>query len=253
MAAWLEGTITENIHWTENLFSLKVEAELADFTAGQFTSLALDIDGERVARPYSFLSSPGQRPLEFFLYVAIDGVLSNALVRLEAGAKVWVKAKANGFFVLREVPAEAKDLWMLGTGTGVAPFFSILNTDEPWQRFDNIVLVYAVRHACDLRYKEIIDGLRERYGERFRYKAFVSRETVDGTLPGRIPAALGDGADVPGLLERAVDLGLDPARSHLMLCGNPDMVKDTTAVLQARGFTKNKRRDPGHITIENYW
>ena len=248
MAQWLEGTVEENTHWTENLFSLRINAGLTDFTAGQFTSLALDVDGERVARPYSILSSPGQQPLEFFLYTALGGVLSNALVKLTPGDRVWVKAKANGFFVLREVPDDAGELWMLGTGTGLAPFFSILNTDEPWQRFKTVVLVHAVRNACDLRYQNLIDDLAARYGERFRFKAFVSREQVEGTLPGRIPAAVADGS-----LEEAVSLTLNPDVSHLMLCGNPDMVKDTSAVLQERGFTKNRRRTPGHITTENYW
>lgn len=251
MAQWLEGKVSENIHWTENLFTLKVDAPLNEFTAGQFTSLAMDIGGERVARPYSFLSSPGQQPLEFFLYVAIDGVLSNALVKLQPGDKLWVKDRANGFFVLDEVPP-CKDLWMLATGTGVAPFFSILNTEEPWGRFDNIVLVYAVRKACDLRYQDMIENLRAKYGERFRFQAFVSREEVAGTLPGRIPASIGS-TDAALSLEKTVGLELNPDRSHLMLCGNPDMVKDTTEMLQERGFTKNRRRTPGHITIENYW
>ena len=128
----------ENIRWNEHLFSLKIDADFAMFTAGQFTSLALDIDGERIARPYSFLSSPGQDPAEFFFYTATGGVLSNALIKLQPGDKLWVKQHANGFFTLNEVP-EGRDLWLLGTGTGVAPYYSILGTPEPWERFENIV------------------------------------------------------------------------------------------------------------------
>ncbi|MGI9252029.1 MAG: FAD-binding oxidoreductase [Pseudohongiellaceae bacterium] len=244
---WIEGSVAENISWTENLFSLKVDAPLDKFTAGQFTSLGLDIDGERVARPYSFLSSPGQKPLEFFLYTAIGGKLSNALIKLAPGDRVWVRDRANGFFVLDEVP-DARDLWMLGSGTGVAPFLSILNTAEAWERFTNIVLVYAVRHACDLRYQEVIEALGEKYGERFRFQRFVSREQVPDTMHGRIPATIENGS-----LEQAVRLELEPAHSQIMLCGNPDMVKDVTTVLQTRGFEKNRRRTPGHITVENYW
>lgn len=247
MAEWVEGVIEQNIHWTENLFTLKISADIADYKAGQFTSLALDIDNERVARPYSHLSSPGQQPLEYFFYTATDGVLSNALVKLEEGDKVWVKKQSNGFFVLEEVPP-ARDLWMLGTGTGVAPFFSILNTDEPWDRFETIALVYAVRTKSDLRYLELIENLQAKYGERFRFKAFVSREEVEDTLPGRIPAAIESGA-----LENALNLQMSPEDSHFMLCGNPDMVKDVTEILKAREFRKNRRRTPGHITTENYW
>ena len=91
MTQWIEGRITENIHWNSNLFKLKIDAEIDRFTAGQFTSLALDINGERIARPYSFLNSPEQRTLEFFFYTATGGVLSNAMVKLETGDSIWVK------------------------------------------------------------------------------------------------------------------------------------------------------------------
>lgn len=244
---WIEGKVVENIHWSANLFSLKIAADVDNFTAGQFTSLALDIDGERIARPYSYLSSPGQQPLEFFFYTATDGVLSNALVKLNPGASVWVRQQANGFFTLDEVPA-AQDLWMIATGTGIAPFFSMLGSATPWQRFEHIVLVQAVRTAGDLRYQDLIAGYAKSYPGRFSFQAFVSREQIAETLPGRVPAAIVDGS-----LEQAVQRNLDKDKSHLMLCGNPDMVKDTVEILKQRGFRKNRRRTPGHITVENYW
>lgn len=247
MANWLEGKVVENIHWTDKLFTLKIDADGENFTAGQFTSLALEIDGEIVARPYSYLSPPGQKPLEFFFYTADGGVLSNALYALKPDDRVLVKDRANGFFILDEVPA-SRDLWMIGTGTGIAPYFSILKTEQPWQTYENIVLVQAVRKQEDLRYQELIDQLREQYGSQFTFQAFVSREKVPGTLIGRIPASLED-----GLLEEAAGRKLSPEDSQIMLCGNPDMVKDTTEILMNRGFTKNRRRTPGHITTENYW
>lgn len=244
---WVKGKIVENIHWTRNLFSLKITAEVDNFTAGQFTSLALDIDGERIARPYSYLNPPGAQPLEFFFYTATDGVLSNALVSLEPGAEVWVRQQANGFFTLDEVP-DTRDLWMLATGTGIAPFFSMLHTPEPWQRFQHIVLVHAVRTQSDLRYQELIAALAAKYPGKFTFKAFVSREAVPDTLKGRIPAAIENGT-----LEQAVSRQITSDDSHVMLCGNPDMVKDSVAVLKLRGLRKNRRRTPGHITVENYW
>lgn len=244
---WVEGKIVENIHWSDNLFSLKVDAAVDNFTAGQFTSLALDIDGERIARPYSYLNAPQQRPLEFFFYTATGGILSNALVKLDAGDKLWVRQEANGFFTLNEVPA-SDDLWMFATGTGIAPYLSILHTDEPWRQFNHIVLVHAVRSQRDLRYQDRIEQLQARHPKQFTFKGFVSREQVPGTLPGRIPAALTSGA-----LEKACDRKLQIDTSHIMLCGNPDMVKDAVEVLKSRGFRKNRRRTPGHITVENYW
>ena len=247
MTQWIEGIITENIHWNSNLFTLKIDAEIDRFTAGQFTSLALDINGARIARPYSFLNSPEQKTLEFFFYTATGGVLSNAMVKLEAGDSIWVKKQANGFFVLNEIPP-CKDLWMLGTGTGVAPFFSILNTTEAWERFEKIVLIHAVRTQADLRYQEVVAKLFEKFQDRFLFQAFISREDVSGTFHGRIPTSLHDKS-----LEQELGLTLDPKNSHLMLCGNPGMVKDSIEVLKGRGFSKNRRRTPGHITIENYW
>lgn len=247
MQDWIQGNVVENIHWTKHLFSLRIDADVKVFKAGQFTSLALDIGGERIARPYSYLSYPSQRPVEFFFYTASGGILSNALVKLVPGDTVWIKQNANGFFTLDEVP-DASQLWMLATGTGIAPYYSILRTDEVWQRFETLVLVHAVRWQSDLRYLEIVEQLKETYGERLRFQPFVSRETLDGALPGRIPAALADGS-----LEAEVGVKLAVGQSQIMLCGNPDMVQDATDLLRQRGFRKNRRRTPGHITTENYW
>ena len=247
MKDWIEGRVVDNIHWSEHLFSLRINADVAPFKAGQFTSLALDIDGERVARPYSYLSSPGQQPVEFFFYTATGGVLSNALIALQPGDSIWIKQQANGFFTLEEVP-EGRDLWMLGTGTGVAPYYSIARTPEPWQRFEKVVIVNAVRSGEDLQYQDLVEKLKDEHGDRFRFQAFVSRDQVKGTLPGRIPAAIADGS-----LEQAIGLPLSPEHSQVMLCGNPDMVSDSIEILKQRGFRKNRRRTPGHITTENYW
>jgi len=247
MSDWLEGKVVENIHWNDGLYTLKIDADISPFTAGQFASLALMIDGERVARPYSFLSAPHEKPLEFFFYTADKGVLSNALYALQPGDTILVKNPANGFFTLDEVP-QSPDLWMIGTGTGIAPFLSILRTTQAWEKFKNLVLLQGVRNKADLQYQDMIQGLREVHGERFRFQGFVSREEVEGTIQGRIPAAIEDGS-----LEEAVGLELSPENSQVMLCGNPDMVKDAVDLLKARGLTKNLRRKPGQITTENYW
>ena len=105
-----------------------------------------------------------------------------------------------------------------------------------------------MRTKVDLRYQELIDLLREERGDQFKFQAFVSREKIPNTIEGRIPAAILDGS-----LEKAIGLPLSAEDSHVMLCGNPDMVKDTVELLKARNFRKNRRRTPGHITVENYW
>lgn len=246
MNKFVEGTVVSKRCWTEHLYSLRVDAEVAPFQAGQFTRLALDIDGERVGRAYSFINAPGETPLEFYFIEVPGGLLTPRLAALEAGDAVWVAPPAAGFLTLAEVP-DAKHLWLLSTHTGIAPFLSILKTGEPWQRFERIVLAHAVRHADELAYGETIRDFAQRHGEQFRFAPFVSREDTDFALRARIPEAIADGR-----LEARAGVTLAPENSQVMLCGNPDMVRDTTEILLARGLKKNRRRDPGHITVESY-
>ena len=119
---------------------------------------------------------------------------------------------------------------------------------DVWHRFRKVVLVHAVRFAADLSYQAEITQLKQQYGDQLIVQPFVSREPSPLCLTGRIPQALADGQ-----LERHVGLTLDPVQSQIMLCGNPEMVKETKSVLEARGFAKNLRRKPGQITMEHYW
>ena len=238
---WLESRVIENRHWTESLFSLRVDGPKLSFEAGQFVRIALDIEGERVARPFSFVNPPHDPVHEFYGIVVPEGPLSPRLARLKKDDLLYVAPNPAGFLVLSEVP-DAKTLWLISTGTGLAPFLSILRTETPWRRFKNVVVVHAVRFAKELVYRDMI-------GETLaRYVSFVSRENHAGSLSGRIPAAVGDGR-----LEAAAGLKIAPETSQVMLCGNPDMLRDTTAVLMQRGLRKHRRRAPGHITVESFW
>jgi len=246
-ATWLEGRVIENRHWTPALYSLRIAGPAFEFEAGQFVKLALDIDGERVARPFSFVSPPGELPLEFYGVIVPGGPLSPRLACLQPGDAVLLSPKPSGFLVLSEVP-QSEDLWLLATGTGIAPFLSILRTAAPWARYSRVILVHAVRRAAELVYRDLIEELGRTRGGRFRAVSVVSREDSPGALAGRIPAAIADGR-----LEAAAGCAIAPERSQFMLCGNPDMVKDASGALLARGLRKNRRRVPGHITVENYW
>ena len=247
MGAWVEGVVVRKIRWTEQLFSLEVDAAVEPYRAGQFTKLALDIDGERVSRPYSYVNPPDRRPLEFYLITVADGPLSTRLERLEAGDKLWVQARAAGMFVLDELP-DARNLWLLSTGTALGVFLAILNTDQPWERFENVILVHGVRTGAELTYRDAIARIQERHPERFRVISAVSREHVDDALHGRLTHAIEDGR-----LEEAAGASLTPETSQVMICGNSDMVRDTSALLEARGMKRNRRREPGHFTIEKYF
>jgi ferredoxin--NADP+ reductase len=241
MSAWSTGRVVENRHWTESLFSLRVEGVPLRFQAGQFVRIALDIEGERVARAFSFVNPPHDPTLEFYGVIVPQGPLSPRLARLQAGDGLHVAPNPAGFLVLPEVP-DAETLWLVSTGTGLAPFLSILRTPAPWQRFRNVVVVHAVRYARELVYRDVISATPA------KYVSFVSREAAPGSLAGRIPAAIADGR-----LEAAAGVALTPANSHVMLCGNPDMLKDVQAALALRGMKKHRRRAPGHITVESFW
>ena len=246
MSKWLGGRVLENRAWTETLFSLRVECPELKFDAGQFVRIALDVDGERIARPFSFVNAPRDPVLEFYGAIVPEGPLSPSLARLRAGDPLYVADNPSGFLVLAEVPP-AEDLWLVSTGTGIAPFLSILRTEDPWKRFRHVILVHAVRHASELVYKDLILDMQ---GARKQFKciSFVSREAHSASLDGRIPAAIGDGR-----LEAAAGARIAPERSQFMLCGNPAMLKDAAAALAARGLRKNRRRTPGHVTVESFW
>lgn len=247
MNTWIEGKVVKRRQWTDLLHSIQIEADIAPFTAGQFTRLALEIDGEIVARPYSFVNGPDNPVHEFYYIIVPDGPLTHHLVDLKVGDSVYIAPRGAGFFVLGEVP-DADYLWMLSTGTAIGPFLSILTTDEVWQRFKKVVLVHAVRTAVELTYQEEIRALLEQHPDQLQFIPFVSREDTDFAIKGRVPAAIENGQ-----LEERTGLMLAADTSQVMICGNPSMVHDTQAVLEARGLKKNKRRDPGQITTEQYW
>jgi ferredoxin--NADP+ reductase len=221
---------------------LRVEGPRLEFEAGQFVRIGIE---PALVRAFSLVNPPSDPVLEFYGVVVPQGPLSPRLARLEKGDVLQVASNPAGFLVLSEVP-DAETLWLVSTGTGIAPFLSILRTETPWRRFRNVVLVHAVRYSAELAYKDLLARMLLQR-PAFRYVTFVSREAAPGSLAGRIPAAIRDGR-----LEAAAGLALD-LRSHVMLCGNPQMLKDATAALAERGMRKHRRRNPGHIAVESFW
>jgi ferredoxin--NADP+ reductase len=249
MTAWIEGAVVGQTRWTERLLSLKVDAPTVAFEAGQFAKLALDVDGERIARPYSFVNAPGAAPLEFYYAIVPGGPLSPRLAALAPGDRVFLAPNPTGFLVLSEVP-DAEVLWMIATGTGIGPFLSILRTETPWKRFGRVVLAHAARHAAELVYEDVVAGIAAAHPDRFTRVRISSRDAncAQDRLHGRVPALLRDGS-----LEAKAGSVISAGSAQVMLCGNPGMVRDTTATLVERGMKKHRRRSPGQITVENYW
>ncbi|WP_028772555.1 ferredoxin--NADP reductase [Shewanella waksmanii] len=247
---WITATVVEKIVWNDNLFSLKLDAEVAPFIAGQFIKLSQQIDGKRVARAYSLVNSPESEFLEVLAIAVEDGQLSPQLQSLVVGDQIDISPKATGFMTLEELPAISTEscLWLLATGTAVGPFLSMLRTAAIWQTYPHIALVYSVRQQQDLAYLADIEALKQQYGEQFSFVASVTREKVDGALTERISDAITSGA-----LEQAVGHQLTSRDAQVMMCGNPQMITDVTEILKARGLEKNLRRKPGQITVEKYW
>lgn len=228
MNKFVEGRVVSKRRWAERLHSLQVDAAVAPFQAGQFTKLALGINGEMVGRPYSFINASSETPLGFYFIQVPGGLLTQRLTTLEVDDAVWVLPHAAGFLTPSEEP-DAKHQWLLSADTGIGPFLSILKTGEPWQRFNRVVLAYAVRQADELAYGESICGFSQRHGEQFRFVPLISRDDMDYALRARIPEVLAEGR-----LEVGAGIVLAPETSQVMLCGNPDMVRDTAEVLLAR-------------------
>lgn len=244
---WIEGCVIDRHDWTASHHSLRIDAPLGGFEAGQFVRLGLEIDGELVGRPYSLVNPPHEVPLEVYFDRVPGGPLSSRLAALQAGDVLRVGARPYGFLTLPEVP-DGRDLWLIASGTGVGPFLSILRTEQAWQRFDNIRLVQAVRHPAELAYGTVVAAVAAQRKARFMHLPFVSRASCDFALPGRVPAAIAS-----GLLQARAGLEFSAEASRVMLCGNPAMVEDTTAALAAFGLVKHRRREPGQICQENYW
>ena len=199
-------------------------------------------------RAYSYVNAPSNPDLEFYLVTVPEGKLSPRLAALKPGDEVQIVSEAAGFFVLEEVP-DCDTLWMLATGTAIGPYLSILEEGKDLDRFKNLVLVHAARYAADLSYLPQMQALEARYAGKLRIQSVVSRETAPGMLTGRIPSLIETGA-----LEEAVGLPMNAESSHVMLCGNPQMVRDTQQLLkETRQMSKHLRRRPGHMTAEHYW
>ncbi|QIO08166.1 ferredoxin--NADP reductase [Acinetobacter lanii] len=237
--------------WTNTLFSFTLTRPAHfKFTAGQFARIGLMVGEELVVRAYSVVSSPFDETLEFFSIVVPDGAFTSNLQHLKVGDELYLEKNPYGYLTLAryQLPLP-QDLWLLGTGTGLAPFLSMLQDFETWQNYQHIHLVYSVRTESELAYVERIQEIAESFGEGhagFKFIPIITRDP-QAALHDRLPVLIENGE-----LEKFAGLEFNPASTHIMLCGNPQMVEDTKEALKARGLTMN-RRGEGNIAVENYW
>lgn len=247
--------------WCETLFSFTLTRPAHfRFTAGQFARIGIDVqqaDGsvQRVVRAYSVVSSPFAEELEFFSIVVPDGAFTSRLQYLQVDDEIFLEKIPYGFLTLARFQQPApQHLWLLATGTGLAPFLSILQDFAPWQQYQQIVLAYSVRTQAELAYLEEIQQIARDFGvddgsnraARFSFVPIVTRQAVT-PLQQRLPQLIENGD-----LEQQVGIQFNAETDHILLCGNPAMVEDTRNALKARGLLMN-RRGVGNIAVENYW
>lgn len=252
--------------WSPNLFSFTTtRPDGFRFEAGQFVRLGLNpstlianknknATNERIFRAYSLVSSPYDEFLEFFSVVVPDGAFTSQLQYLQTDDVLLLNPEPFGYLITsRFLKPNPKELWLLATGTGLAPFLSILRDMDVWNNYEYIVLVYSVRTQSELAYLDTIAKLSD-FGlaiadnpAQFIFIPIITREVKEEALHKRIPELLNSGE-----LEKTAGLHLSNEYSHVMICGNPQMVEDTKEVLKTMGLSMN-RRGEGNIAVENYW
>jgi len=252
-------TITQIHTWVpDKLFSLRTSRPPQyRFIAGQFARLGVAKSADDPAsiawRAYSIVSAPYDEHLEFYSIVVPGGEFTSELSRLRVGDSLYLERMNYGFLTTDRFEC-GKDLWLLSSGTGLAPFVSILYDLKTWEDYERVILVHSVREPEELAYRQLIESmgqheyLGEFAAERLRYVPIVTRVPTPGALGKRITELVDSGE-----LERFAETPFDHDRTRIMLCGNPDMVEDLRKTFTGRGFTVSKRGRPGHLAVENYW
>lgn len=249
-----EEKIIDIWSWAPNLFSFKItRSESYRFIPGQFARLGVKKpDGKMVWRAYSIVSSTEDPCLEFYSVVVPEGEFTSELSTLGVGDTLYIDKNAFGLLTTSRFE-DGRDLWMLSTGTGLAPFISILYDKAVWDQYENLIVVHGVRQANELAYEETVKDFLSRpdfqeVAHKLKYIQCVTRETHPGALHGRVTTLIENGE-----LEKEVGLTLEAKNSRVMICGNPAMVEETRKLLLERELTLSRRGTPGNLAVENLW
>jgi ferredoxin/flavodoxin---NADP+ reductase len=251
MNAFHQESVLSVRHWTESLFSFTTTRDPSfRFRNGQFTMIGLEVGGRPLLRAYSLASANHEEQLEFFSIKVPDGPLTSRLQHLKEGDRIIVGRKPTGTLVLDNLQ-DGRNLYLLGTGTGLAPFLSIIKDPETYDRYEKVVLVHGCRQVAELAYGEAItedlpqdEFLGEMVRNQLIYYPTVTREPFRNR--GRVTDLLASGQ----LAEEAGLASLDPRADRAMICGSPEMLRDTKALLLERGFIEGNHGEPGQFVIE---
>ena len=238
---YTQQRVTSVRQWSDKTFSFTTtRAEDFQFENGEFVTLGLRPEGKLIARAYSIVSTNDADHLEFLSIHVPDGPLTSRLARIREGDGVWINSKATGSLTLRYLQP-GRNLYLLATGTGLAPFMSLIRDPAVYNAYRRVILVHTVRTVPELAYRKEIESLS---GDRLYYVPTVTREPFPTPLRG---------ADLfrSGELFAILDLPeADPEYDRVMLCGNPHMNQEMTEYLQERNWTMTTYRGVGNFTVE---
>ncbi len=238
-------------HWTDTLFSFVATRDQSfRFLNGQFTMIGIEIDGKPLMRAYSMVSANYDETLEYLSIKVPNGPLTSRLMHIQPGDTLLVNSKAVGTLILQNV-LPGKNLYLLSTGTGMAPFMSIIKDPETYERFEKVILVHGTRYAAELAYHDYLQNAlpqNEFFGElvrnQFIYFPTVTREPFKNQ--GRITDLIAHGK-----LEAAIGLPpINKDHDRVMICGSPEMLRDLKAMFTTRGWDEGNMSQPGHFVIE---
>ncbi|MEL0168063.1 MAG: ferredoxin--NADP reductase [Pseudomonadaceae bacterium] len=251
----MSGFNTEKVlsvhHWTDTLFSFKTTRDPGfRFKNGHFIMIGLEVEGRPLMRAYSIASPNHEETLEFFSIKVPDGPLTSRLQNINEGDQIMISRKPTGTLVLDHL-IPGRNLYLLSTGTGLAPFISIIQDPETYEQYDKVILTHGCRNVSDLAYQELINDIlpnNEYFGDLVREKLIyyptVTREPFRNQ--GRLTDLMSNG-------KLFADIGLpqfDLEQDRFMLCGSPSMLKDCCEILDANGFKEARHGDQGHYVIE---
>lgn len=252
MSAFLEERVLSVHHWTDRLFSFTTTRDPAlRFSNGHFTMIGLrGENGKPLLRAYSIASANYEEHLEFLSIKVQDGPLTSKLQHIQVGDTIIVGRKPTGTLLI-DYLLPGKRLYLLSSGTGLAPFLSVIRDPETYEKFDEVVLVHGVREVAELAYHDYItktlpehEFLGEMISKQLRYYPTVTREAFHQT--GRITDLIENG-------KLFSDLGVPPLnreQDRIMICGSPGLLKDLKTMLEARGFNEGNTSKPGDFVIE---
>ncbi len=251
MSAFQEEEVLSVHHWTDRLFSFTTTRDQAlRFSNGHFTMIGLRVNEKPLLRAYSIVSANYEEHLEFLSIKVQDGPLTSRLQHIKVGDKVIVGRKPTGTLLI-DYLLPGKNLYLLSTGTGMAPFLSVIRDPETYERFEKVILVHGVREVKELAYHDYLtqelpqhEFLGEMVSKQFLYYPTVTREAFKNQ--GRLTDAIESGKLFTDLGLPALDAGHD----RVMICGSPQMLKDLKRMLEARHFKEGNTTTPGDFVIE---